>query len=467
MKEIQHQTKRTPEVLDLPNLVEIQLNSYKWFLQEGLRELFQSFSPIYDFTGNLSLELLDYTLGDPKYSVEACRYRDMTTYEAPIKVRVRLTAQDKEVIESEVYLGDLPLMTEKGTFVINGAERVVVSQLARSPGVYFKDTLDFSGRVLYFATIIPSPGAWIDIESEANDVIMVRVAQTKKFPLTILLRALNLFEPACPKSEVLLATEAFGCKLAADIANKETGEVVFEVGANVDEKMAKKLHSLHIDRVEVQIDGRQCGTTVDILDIFSTKAVRSVPDANALKGLRPVKDIKDPESDKVLVKAGDKISDEAAKKVEKRNLKTLEVYVPNRYIDATLEQDPTHDAEEALIDIYHRIRPGDPATRESALSLMHSYFFDSRRYDLARVGRYKLNKKLGLSLPELVRAVTREDIVKIIYYIIGLSEAGSLVMHLNHANLEKRIPELEAAVGTEAKGAKKEDKAPGGRLYQL
>lgn len=226
MKEIQHKTKQVPEAVGLPNLVEIQLNSYKWFLKEGLRELFHSFSPIYDFTGNLSLELLDYTLGDPKYSVEECRYRDMTTYEAPIKVRVRLTAAGKEVIESEVYLGDLPLMTEKGTFVINGAERVVVSQLARSPGVYFKDTLDFSGRVLYFATIIPSPGAWIDIETDANDVITVRVAQTRKFPLTTFLRALNNFPAACPTSEVISATEALGRVLAKDVVNTQTGSVL-------------------------------------------------------------------------------------------------------------------------------------------------------------------------------------------------------------------------------------------------
>ncbi len=261
MREIQHRTKRTAEVLDLPNLVEIQLDSYKWFLKEGLNELFQSFSPIFDFTGNLSLELLDYTLGDPKYSVEECRYRDMTTYEAPIKARVRLTAAGKEVIESEVYLGDLPLMTEKGTFVINGAERVVVSQLARSPGVYFKDTLDYSGRVLYFATIIPSPGAWIDIETDANDVITVHVAQTKKFPLTTLLRALNLFPAACPESEVIPLAEAHDRVLAGDAVNPDTGELYFEKGAKVDEKMTRKLHSHHIDSVEVKSKGHKCCTT--------------------------------------------------------------------------------------------------------------------------------------------------------------------------------------------------------------
>ncbi|MHB9037797.1 MAG: DNA-directed RNA polymerase subunit beta [Armatimonadota bacterium] len=467
MREIQHRTKRTPEAIDLPNLVDIQLDSYKWFLREGLKELFQSFSPIHDFTGNLSLELLDYNLGDPKYTVEECRYRDMTTFEAPIKARVRLTAAEKEVIESEVYLGDLPLMTEKGTFVINGAERVVVSQLARSPGVYFKDTLDYSGRVLYFATIIPSPGAWIDIETDANDVITVHVAQTKKFPLTTFLRALNLFAPACPKSEMLPAYEAVGRTLAADKVNVDTGEVLFEAGSVVDEKIVKKLHSLHSDSVEVETNGHRCGTTPEILEIFSIKETISEVTADAVRGLRPTKDIKDPKTEKMIVKAGEKVNDEAAKKIEKLGLKDLQVYIPNRYIDATLEQDPTHDVDEALIDMYHRIRPGDPATRDSATSLMNSYFFDTRRYDLARVGRYKLNKKLGLNMPEHVRAITREDIIKIIQYIIGLSEAGTLVAHLNTANLQKRLPELEEAVKAEAKSASAEDKAFGGRIYQF
>jgi len=467
MKEIQHQTKRTAEAIDLPNLVEIQLDSYKWFLREGLRELFDSFSPIYDFTGNLSLELLDYTLGDPKYSVEECRYRDMTTYEAPIKARVRLTAAGKEVIESEVYLGDLPLMTEKGTFVINGAERVVVSQLARSPGVYFKDTLDYSGRVLYFATIIPSPGAWIDIETDANDVITVHVAQTKKFPLTTLLRALNYFDPASPKVEVLPAYEALGRTLAADVINADTGEVLFETGAEVTDKMAKKLHSLRMDAVEVEADGRKCGTTPEILDMFSTREVHTDTTAVAVVGLRPTSDIKDAKSEKVLVKAGYRITEDVAKKIEKMGLESIEFFRPNHYVDATLDQDPTHSADEALIDIYHRIRPGDPATRDSATSLMNSYFFDTRRYDLARVGRYKLNKKLGLNLPEHVRCVTRDDILKIIYYIIGLSEAGSLVSHFNSANLHKRLPELEEAIVEQEKAATDEEKAIGGRVYNL
>src|SRR3989440_8937485 len=203
VKEIQHATKKTSSVVELPNMVELQLDSYRWFLEEGLKELFDSFSPIYDFTGNTSISLADFTLGEPKYTVDDCRDRDVT-FESPIKARVQLTQSNKEEIESEVYLGDLPLMTDKGTFIINGAERVVVSQLARSPGVYFKDNLDFSGKVLFYATIIPQEGAWVDVETDNNNQVTVRIGQTRKFPLTTLLRALDAFPQARPPLEMPL-----------------------------------------------------------------------------------------------------------------------------------------------------------------------------------------------------------------------------------------------------------------------
>ena len=179
------------EVLELPNLIEVQRNSYHWFLSDGLREVFHDISPIQDFTGNLVLEFLDYSLGEPKYKVEECKERDVT-FAAPLRVKVRLINKETgEVKEQEVFMGDFPLMTEKGTFIINGAERVIVSQLVRSPGVYFSEQIDPSGKKLFGATIIPNRGAWLEFESDLNDHIFVRIDRTRKIPVTVLIRALG------------------------------------------------------------------------------------------------------------------------------------------------------------------------------------------------------------------------------------------------------------------------------------
>ena len=176
------------EILPIPNLIEIQLQSYDWFLRKGLRELFDSFSPVEDYTGNIALEFMDYNIGEPKLSLEECRERD-ATYEAPLYVKVRLVNKEVgEIKESEVYMGEIPKMTERGTFLINGAERVVISQLARSFGVYFRDSIDFSGRMLYSAQVIPNEGAWVEIDTDGVGVISVKLGQTRKFPVTTLLQ---------------------------------------------------------------------------------------------------------------------------------------------------------------------------------------------------------------------------------------------------------------------------------------
>lgn len=259
---------RLREVLDMPNLIELQQNSYKWFLDEGLREMFHDISPIQDFTGNLVLEFIDYSLGEPKYEVEECKERDVT-FAAPLRVKVRLMNKETgEVKEQEVFMGDFPLMTEKGTFIINGAERVIVSQLVRSPGVYYSETKDASGKTLYGATIIPNRGAWLEFESDINDNIFVRVDRTRKLPATVLIRALG----------------------------------------------------------------------------YTT------------------------------------------------NSQIVEVFEEDENIKVTLERDNTESTEEALVEIYKRLRPGEPPTVDSARSLLESLFFDPKRYDLAKVGRYKLNK---------------------------------------------------------------------------
>lgn len=270
-KRVRYSFAKTKEVLDMPNLIEIQKNSYTWFLKEGLQEIFHDISPIQDFTGNLVLSFENFNLGEPKYEVEECKERDVT-YSAPLRVNVRLINRETgEIKEQEVFMGDFPLMTDNGTFIINGAERVIVSQLVRSPGAYYGETIDTSGKRLYNATVIPNRGAWLELETDANDVISVRVDRTRKLPATVLIRALGY------------------------------------------------------------------GTNGTIAELFHE----------------------------------------------------------DTRIRSTLERDNTASREEALVEIYKRLRPGEPPTVDNATQLLESLFFDSKRYDLATVGRYKLTKKLG------------------------------------------------------------------------
>lgn len=280
----------------MPNLIEVQRNSYEQFLREGLKETFSEVSPIQDFTGNLVLEFVDYTLGEPKYDVDECRERD-ATFAAPLRVKVRLINKETgEVKEQEVFMGDFPIMTTKGTFIINGAERVIVSQLVRSPGVYYSDTIDQSGKKLFGATIIPNRGAWLEFETDINDNLFVRIDRTRKLPATVLLRALGY------------------------------------------------------------------GSNGQILELFND----------------------------------------------------------NEEIRMTLERDHTETEGEALVEIYKRLRPGDPPTVENARTLLNSLFFDPKRYDFAKVGRYKINKKLGLETAGNVKIITREDIIETIKYLLEL-----------------------------------------------
>ncbi len=262
------------EVVDMPNLIEIQRESYEWFLEEGLREVFEDISPIQDYTGNLILEFIDYSIdGEPKYGVEECKERDVT-YAAPLKVKVRLINKETgEVKEQEVFMGDFPLMTDKGTFIINGAERVIVTQLVRSPGPYYAVEIDKTGKKLFSTTIIPNRGAWLEYETDSNDVISVRIDRTRKQPVTVLLRALG-----------------------------------FSSNAQIVQLMGEDERLMH-----------------------------------------------------------------------------------------TLDKDNTNSQEEGLLEIYKKLRPGEPPTVESAKSLLDSLFFDPKRYDLAKVGRYKYNKKLGVA----------------------------------------------------------------------
>ncbi|MDK2824273.1 MAG: DNA-directed polymerase subunit beta [Clostridia bacterium] len=303
-----HSFAQIQEIMEMPNLIEIQQNSYQWFLDEGLREMFQDISPIQDFTGNLILEFVDYTLGEPKYDVDECKERDVT-YAAPLRLKVRLINKETgEVKEQEVFMGDFPLMTNKGTFIINGAERVIVSQLVRSPGVYYSETIDTSGKRLYNATIIPNRGAWLEFETDLNENLFVRIDRTRKLPATVLLRALGY------------------------------------------------------------------GSNGQILDLFEN----------------------------------------------------------DERIRMTLERDHTETEGEALVEIYKRLRPGEPPTVESARSLLTTLFFDPKRYDLAKVGRYKLNKKLNLQIDKEIKHITKEDIIAVIKYLIKLVKGEGRPDDIDH-----------------------------------
>ena len=288
---------KSNEVLEMPNLIEIQKNSYQWFVDKGLKEVLADVSPICDYSGNLVLEFSDYYFeDDPKYSIEECKARD-ATYSKPLKIKVRLINKETgEVKEQEIFMGELPLMTDQGTFIINGAERVIVSQVVRSPGIYYAMEHDKTGKELFTSQVIPNRGAWLEYENDSNDVLSVRIDRTRKIPVTVLIRAMGLSNNA----QIL---EAFG------------------------------------------------------------------------------------EEEKLLV---------------------------------TLEKDPTHDTEEALLEIYKKLRPGEPPTVDSSTSLINSLFFDAKRYDLSRVGRFKFNQKLamanrvrnGMAARDIVDEETGEILVK-------------------------------------------------------
>ncbi len=302
-KSLRMSYSRQKEVLEMPNLIEIQKDSYQWFLEEGLKEVFGDISPIADFAGHLSLEFVDFTLcrDDIKYTIEECKERD-ATYAAPLKVKVRLCNKDKdEINEHEIFMGDLPLMTDTGSFVINGAERVIVSQLVRSPGIYYGIEHDKIGKELYSCTVIPNRGAWLEYETDSNDVFYVRVDRTRKVPVTVLVRALGY------------------------------------------------------------------GTNAEIVDLFG-------------------------EEPKILASFG---------------------------------KDTSDNYQDGLLELYKKIRPGEPLSVDSAESLLNSMFFDPRRYDLARVGRYKFNKKLHFK-NRITGQITAEDVVDVSTGEI-LAEAGKAI----------------------------------------
>jgi DNA-directed RNA polymerase subunit beta len=318
---------RIPDVLDLPQLIEVQLQSFTVFRKEGLRELFEEISPIVSFNKNLELHFVGYRFDDPKYSEEECRERDIT-FASPLWVNVRLVNKETgEIQEQEVFMGDFPLMTKNGTFVINGAERVVVSQLIRSPGVYFTVDEDrATGRELAFAKLIPNRGAWLEFETSKRDLVSVKVDRKRKLPVTVLLRAIQI--------------------------------------VGLDEETLKEVMKNPSLSVEMGL-----GTDEQLLDLFAD----------------------------------------------------VDTDVEHGYIPTSIDKDPTKNAHEALLEFYKRLRPGDPPTIDNAANFLTSLLFSSRRYDLSRVGRYKLNRRLELDIPIEHRVLTKEDLVQVVSRMININ----------------------------------------------
>jgi len=430
--------------VELPDLIEPQRQSYEWFLSEGLRELFDSFSPIEDFTGVLSLEFMGYTLGEPKYDPKECRERDMT-YEMPLKVTVRLVNKETgEMKESEVYMGEIPCMTERGTFIINGAERVVVSQLTRSSGVYFSESIEYTGQSLFTAQIIPREGAWVDVETESSGLVTVKMGQARRFPITTLLRAFCAMPEAQVGEnsvEMIKPTSARlrGRVAAEAIVNPETGEILAEKGTTIDRELSKTLAKIPgLESVAVLKRPAVNGTTAEILELFGERETLSRPRPEALIGKWTTEDYFLDEERRHLIRAFTRIDEQTAELLAKLKKDEIEVISVHRYIDQSLLHDRARDGNSALLEVHKHLRPGEPPTLESARSLLFSYCLDNKRYDLGRVGRFKINSKLGLAVPLERRTLCLDDLIGILNYLIRLDAGEGEIDDIDHLQ-NKRV----------------------------
>lgn len=430
--------------IDLPNLIEIQKRSYGKFLQTdipvedreetGLQAVFKSVFPIQDYTGTSSLEFVSYSLGVPKYDVNECRQRGMN-FAAPIKVLIRLLIWDtnedsgarsiRDVKEQEVYFGEIPLMTENGTFIINGTERVVVSQLHRSPGVFFdhdKGKTHSSGKLLYSARVIPYRGSWLDFEFDPKDRLHVRIDRRRKLFATVLLRALGfttqeLLDYFYEKETIFLNSGKkchkslefdllAGQRATRDIRHPDTREVIVKKNRKFSQGAIKRLKAAKIKRVPV--------------------------DPKDLVGKVCAEDIVDEETGEVLVRCNEEITEAKMEEMRLYGVKSFKILFIDglnvgSFLRDTLNDDKTTTTEEALIEIYRRLRPGDPPTLEAANTFFENLFFNPDRYDLSRVGRLKMNYKFKLDEPLDNTILTKRDILETVKYLIELrSDRGSI-----------------------------------------
>ncbi|GGC94357.1 DNA-directed RNA polymerase subunit beta [Chelatococcus reniformis] len=436
------------EVAEMPNLIEVQKASYDQFLlvdepeggrpDEGLQAVFRSVFPISDFSSTSLLEFVKYTFEPPKYDVDECRQRGMT-FAAPLKVTLRLIVFDvdedtgarsvKDIKEQDVYMGDMPLMTDNGTFIVNGTERVIVSQMHRSPGVFFdhdKGKTHSSGKLLFAARIIPYRGSWLDIEFDAKDIVHARIDRRRKIPVTSVLYALGL------DGEEILSTfynrivytkddkgwrvpfdaeRMKGFKASVDLIDADTGEVVIEAGKKLTVRAARQLSE------------------------GGLKALRAVNED--LIGQYVAEDLVNPTTGEIFAEAGDELGDKLIKLLEDNGFDEIPVLDIDHvnvgpYIRNTLAVDKSSSREESLFDIYRVMRPGEPPTLETAEAMFHSLFFDSERYDLSAVGRVKMNMRLDLDCPDTVRTLRREDMLAVVKALVDLRDGKGEVDDIDH-----------------------------------
>jgi DNA-directed RNA polymerase subunit beta len=429
-------------------LIEIQKNSYELFLQKdaapterqnmGLQEVFKSVFPIKDFNETASLEFVSYTLGEPKYDVEECHQRGMT-FAAPLKVTVQLVLWDvdqqtgarsiKNVKEQEVYFGEVPLMTINGTFMINGTERVIVSQLHRSPGVFFehdKGKTHASGKLLYSARVIPYRGSWVDLEFDPRDVVYVRIDRRRKFHATVLLRALGM------TSEDLLnyyyrsdsihfdgrktmlefnASHLLGAKVSADVRDPKSNDIIVKEGKKFTRQVLRQMEAARIKQVPIA--------------------------SEEILGRVAAHDVVDPHGKEVLVECNHEITQEKLDLIRDKGLTHIEVLFIDEsnvgpYLRNTLLQDRIRSPQDAILEIYRRLRPGDPPTVESSTNFFNNLFFNPDRYDLSKVGRLKLNHRLKLNIPLEQGTLRKEDILEVVRYLMELKNGHGSVDDIDH-----------------------------------
>jgi len=434
------------KIIEIPNLIEIQKRSYDDFLQVGvstedradvgLQAVFKSVFPIKDFNETVSLEFVSYELGTPKYDVEECHQRGMT-YAAPLKVKIQLVIWDvengrrsiKNVKEQEVYFGEIPLMTGNGTFMVNGTERVIVSQLHRSPGVFFehdKGRTHSTGKLLYSARIIPYRGSWIDFEFDPRDVLYVRIDRRRKFPATVLLRALgmtteDLLNYYYRKDVIVLDSKQYtkqfvadhllGSRVSRDVKDPKSGEVIAREGRKFNKAIVRAMEQAKISEVPVALD--------------------------EIVGRVSAHDIVDSTTGEVLIGTNEDLTEETLEKLKAHGVKKIEVLFTEEApgggpLRLTLAQDKLGTPEEAVIEIYRRLRPGDPPTQETATTFFNNLFFNAERYDLSKVGRLKLNHKLKIDVPLEQGTLRREDILEVVRYLMELKNGNGQVDDIDH-----------------------------------